>query len=151
MKIGELADRAGVSAKTVRYYEGIGLLQPPERTASNYRDYGEEVAERLRFIRDSQAAGLTLNEVGSILEMKDAGQSTCAHTRDLVHRHLADIDQQIAALQAQRVEVAALAQRADAVDPGACTDPHRCQVIEEAAESAHQPGARRSFTLRAAG
>ncbi len=80
MKIGDLADGAGVSAKTVRYYESIGLLAEPERTASNYRDYGDDAAARLRFIRDSQAAGLTLAEVGSILEMKDAGQSTCGHT-----------------------------------------------------------------------
>ncbi len=73
MKIGELAERAGVSAKTVRYYESIGLLAEPERTTSNYRDYGADAVDRLRFIRDSQAAGLTLAEVGSILEMKDAG------------------------------------------------------------------------------
>lgn len=147
MKIGELAERAGVSAKTVRYYESIGLLAEPERTTSNYRDYGADAVDRLRFIRDSQAAGLTLAEVGSILEMKDAGESTCGHTRDLVHRHLADIDAQIAALQAQRVEMAALAERADGVDPGACTDPHRCQVIAASAESAHQPGGRRVLAL----
>ena len=150
MKIGDLAQSVGVSAKTVRYYESIGLLAEPDRTASNYRDYGDDAAERLRFIRDSQAAGLTLAEVGSILEMKDAGKSTCGHTRDLVHRHLADIDAQIAALQAQRVEMAALAERADAVDPGACTDPHRCQVIAASTESAHQPGGRRVLALHSA-
>jgi DNA-binding transcriptional MerR regulator len=147
MKIGDLADSVGVSAKTVRYYESIGLLAEPERTSSNYRDYGEDAAKRLRFIRDSQAAGLTLAEVGSILEMKDAGQSTCGHTRDLVHRHLADIDGQIATLQAQRAEMVALAERADAVDPGACTDPHRCQVIQATAQSAHQPGTRTRLAL----
>ena len=90
MRIGELAAGGGVSAKTVRYYESIGLLAAPERTGSNYRDYGVPAIERLRFIRDSQAAGLTLAEVGSILDMKDAGKSTCGHTRDLLHRHLLD-------------------------------------------------------------
>jgi DNA-binding transcriptional MerR regulator len=150
MKIGELAESVGVSAKTVRYYESIGLLAEPERTASNYRDYEDAAAERLRFIRDSQAAGLTLAEVGSILEMKDAGQSTCGHTRDLVHRHLAEIDQQIATLEAQRLEMIALAARADAVDPGACTDPDRCQVILAGVGSAHQPGARRVLELHSA-
>ncbi len=129
MKIGELAARAGVSTKTIRYYEGIGLLRAPGRTSSNYRDYGDDAVERLRFIRDSQVAGLTLAEVGSILDMKDAGQSTCAHTRDLLHRHLAEIDEQIEALKAARKEMAALAERADAMDPGECSDPHRCQVI----------------------
>lgn len=151
MKIGELAELAGVSAKTVRYYESIGLLSDPERTASNYRDYGRDAAERLRFIRDSQAAGLTLAEIGSILDMKDAGQSTCAHTRDLVHRHLSEIDAQIEALQASRVQMAALAERADAMDPGACSDPHRCQVIVAANEGAHHPGARTRLALLSSG
>lgn len=147
MKIGELAESVGVSAKTVRYYESIGLLAEPGRTATNYRDYQDAAADRLRFIRDSQAAGLTLAEVGSILEMKDAGQSTCGHTRDLIHRHLAEIDQQIATLTQQRQEMLALAERADAVDPGACTDPDRCQVIQASVGSAHQPGARTRLAL----
>jgi DNA-binding transcriptional MerR regulator len=152
MKIGDLAERVGVSAKTVRYYESIGLLPEPERTASNYRDYGVDATERLRFIRDSQVAGLTLAEVGSILDMKDAGLSTCAHTRDLLHRHLDEIDVQIAALQAQRKEMVALAERADAVDPTACSDPHRCQVIAAAHDGlrehgAHDPGGRTRLTL----
>jgi DNA-binding transcriptional MerR regulator len=147
MRIGELAAGAGVSAKTVRYYESIGLLAEPERTTSNYREYGAPAAERLRFIRDSQVAGLTLAEVGSILEMKDAGESTCGHTRDLLHRHLAEIDHQIATLTAQRGEMLALATRADAVDPGACTDPDRCQVIQAGPGSAHRPGTRTQLTL----
>lgn len=147
MKIGDLADSVGVSAKTVRYYESIGLLAEPERTSSNYRDYGDAALERLRFIRDSQAAGLTLAEVGSILDMKDAGKSTCGHTRDLLHRHLAEIDHQIAVLTAQREEMVALAERADAVDPGACTDPDRCQVIQTTGASAHQPGTRTRLTV----
>ncbi len=149
MKIGELAESVGVTAKTIRYYEGIGLLRPPDRTSSNYRDYGDDAAERLRFIRDSQAAGLTLAEVGSILDMKDAGQSTCAHTRALVHRHLDEIDQQIEALKATRVEMAALADRADRMDSGECSDPHRCQVIVAAQEGAHSPGTRTRLPLLA--
>lgn len=151
MKIGELAERAGVSAKTVRYYEGLGLLPEPDRTSSNYRDYGDDAAERLRFIRDSQAAGLTLAEVGSILDMKDAGQSTCEHTRDLVHRHLADIDRQIAALTESRRELEKLAAAADAANPAACSDPNRCQVISHAEESAHRPGGRAALPLVGSG
>jgi MerR family copper efflux transcriptional regulator len=147
MKIGELADRAGVSTKTIRYYESIGLLRPPGRTSSNYRDYGDDAAERLRFIRDSQVAGLTLAEVGSILDMKDAGQSTCAHTRELIHRHLDEIDRQIEALKLARVEMAALAERADHMDPGECSNPHRCQVIAAAQEGAHAPGNRTRLPL----
>ena len=129
MRIGELADGVGVTTKTVRYYESIGLLAEPERTPSGYRDYGDAAVERLRFVRDSQASGLTLAEIQSVLELKDAGATSCEHTASLVKRHLAEIDAQIERLTLARAEMAALANRAQAVDPADCTDPNRCQVI----------------------
>ncbi|MFN3865639.1 MAG: heavy metal-responsive transcriptional regulator [Demequina sp.] len=129
MRIGELAQRAGVTAKTVRYYESVGLLPDPGRTGSGYRDYDDEAIERLRFVRDAQAAGLTLKESRAILDMKAEGHGTCQHTRALLDRHLEDIDAQIASLQAARAELVALSQRADVLDPAACTDPNRCQVV----------------------
>ena len=129
MKISELAGRAGVSAKTVRYYESIGLLPDPGRTASGYREYGDDALERLTFVRDAQAAGLSLKESGQILDMKDAGHGTCEHTRGLLDRHLVDIDAQIASLEAARAELLALRRRADILDPADCNDPHRCQVL----------------------
>lgn len=129
MRIGQLADRAGVSATALRYYESIGLIPEPERTASGYRDYTEEALAQLRFVRDAQAAGLTLAETREILDMKASGQSTCEHTRALVDKHLADIESQIESLLAAKRELTALAERADALDPSGCHDPHRCQVI----------------------
>jgi len=150
MKIGELAERSRVTAKTIRYYEGIGLVPEPGRTSSNYRDYGEDAVERLRFIRDSQVAGLSLAEVGSILEMKDAGQSTCSHTQDLVQRHIDEIDQQMAALRQNRKAMIELADAAGSMDPGGCSDPQRCQVISgyaDDAHAAHFPRKRRSLAL----
>ena len=129
MKIGELGDACGVTAKTIRYYESIGLLDEPERTASGYRMYGNEDIDRLRFIRDAQATGLKLDEIASVLELKGAGERSCAHTRALIDTHLTAIDAQIAQLTAARGELAALAARANSLDPSACTDPNRCQVI----------------------
>lgn len=129
MRIGELADRAGVSTKTVRYYESIGVMGPPSRTPSGYRDYDDDAVDRLRFVRDAQATGLSLAEIQSVLELKDAGTRSCEHTRSLLERHLDDVDVQIARLQAARRELAALADRAADLDPAACTDPNRCQVI----------------------
>ena len=147
MKIGELADRSGVTAKTIRYYESIGLMPAPDRTTSNYRDYDDDAEGRLRFVRDSQAAGLTLAEVASILEMKDAGESTCEHTRLLVQRHIDEIDQQMRVLRENRAVMVALAKAAGSMDPGACSDSSRCQVISShsvaASDSAHKPGGRR--------
>ena len=129
MKIGELGEAAGVSTKTIRYYESIGLIEEPERTASGYRDYDERAVERLRFVRDAQATGLTLAEIASVLELKGSGERSCAHTTALIEAHLAAIDAQIEQLAAARAELASMAERARALDPASCTDPNRCQVI----------------------
>ncbi|MDH3753328.1 MAG: heavy metal-responsive transcriptional regulator [Acidimicrobiia bacterium] len=129
MKIGELAEQADVSTKTVRYYESIGLLAEPARTPSGYRDYDHDAVERLRFVRDAQATGLALAEIVSILELKDAGSTSCQHTTALLERHLAELDEQITRLQQARAELTGLADRAARLDPSSCTDPNRCQVI----------------------
>jgi DNA-binding transcriptional MerR regulator len=120
---------SGLSAQTIRYYESIALLPQPERTPSGYRDYTIDVAERLRFIRDAQACGLTLDEVQTLLSMKDAGLATCEHTLEFLDRHIAEIDDQLERLQVARAEMVELAARARRLDPATCTDPNRCQVI----------------------
>ena len=132
MRIGAVADAAGVTAKTIRYYESIGLVPEPGRTDSGYRDFGADTVDRLRFIRDAQASGLTLAEIQSVLELKDAGARSCEHTAELLERHLADLDDQIGRLQEARTELALLARRARALDHADCTDPNRCHVIEAA-------------------
>ena len=93
MRIGELGERAEVSTKTIRYYESLGLLDEPARTPAGYRDYDDAALERLRFVRDAQATGLSLAEIASVLELKSSGQRSCAHTTDLLERHLVEIDQ----------------------------------------------------------
>ena len=129
MRIGELADRADVTAKTVRYYESIGVMKEPERTASGHRDYNNDAVDRLRFIREAQATGLTLSEIESVLELKDSGARSCSHTRSLLEEHLSDLDIQIERLLSAREVLANLAERAADLDPTSCTDPNRCQVI----------------------
>jgi DNA-binding transcriptional MerR regulator len=129
MRIGELASAGGVTAKTVRYYESLGLLCPPRRLSNGYREYGSDAVDRLRFVRDAQAAGLSLAEAGTILTMKDEGRGTCHHTREMLDRHIAEIDSQIASLLAAKGELTALSRRAESLDPADCTDPNRCQVL----------------------
>lgn len=129
MRIGELAHKAGVTAKTIRYYESIGLMPDPGRTASGYRVYDQGALERLQFVRDAQAAGLSLKDSRTILDMKAAGHGTCEHTQALLDQHLVDIDAQIASLEAARKELLNLSAQAEGLDPAACTDPHRCQVL----------------------
>ena len=135
MKIGELGDQCGVTTKTIRYYESIGLLDEPLRTPSGYRDYGDVAVERLRFIRDAQSTGLSLAEISSVLELKGAGERSCAHTMALIGSHLLAIDAQIDQLTAARRELATLAKRAKSLDPVSCTDPNRCQVIDASRQS----------------
>jgi len=131
MKIGELGDACGVTAKTIRYYESIGLLDAPSRTPSGYRDYDQQAVERLQFVRDAQATGLALAEIASVLELKNSGERSCAHTTALLLTHVAAIDAQIEQLTSARRELVALAQRSTSLDPAACTDPNRCQVIAQ--------------------
>jgi DNA-binding transcriptional MerR regulator/copper chaperone CopZ len=130
MRIGELAAQADVTAKTVRYYESIGLLDEPERTPSGYRDYDQVALDRLRFIRDAQASGLSLAEIQSVLALKDAGSRSCSHTSGLLDDHLTDLDRQIRRLETTRNQLRDLAERAAQLDPADCTDPNRCQVID---------------------
>lgn len=129
MRIGELAAEAEVSTKTIRYYESLGLVAEPDRTASGYRDYAPSDIERLRFIRDAQATGLTLSEIASVLELKSSGERSCSHTLQLLERHLEDVDTQIERLKASKVLLQELAERAAELDPANCTDPNRCQII----------------------
>lgn len=129
MQIGELARASGITTKTVRYYESIGLLDAPKRTAGGYRSYAPDVLERLDFIRQAKASGLTLSEIRSILEIKEAGGRSCDHTRSLLTAHLAALDAKIDELLAARKELRRLSERAGRLDPAECTDANRCQVI----------------------
>jgi MerR family transcriptional regulator, Zn(II)-responsive regulator of zntA len=73
MRIGDVAARAGVPAKTIRFWEDQRLLPPPDRTPAGYRDYGPAILERLAFIRQAQASGLTLTAIRQVLEVRDGG------------------------------------------------------------------------------
>jgi MerR family copper efflux transcriptional regulator len=130
MRIGGLAELSGLSTQAIRYYESIDLLPEPDRTPAGYRDYAVDAVQRLRFIRDAQASGLTLAEVQALLSMKDSGIATCAHTQSFLDRHIAEIDLQIERLQDARAEMSDLLERARRLDPATCTDPNRCQVID---------------------
>lgn len=129
MRIGELAHRTGTTAKTIRYYEEIGLLPEPERSFNNYRDYSDEFVERLEFVRDAQATGLTLTEIASILDLRSQGESTCHHVVDLLERHLIALDKHIKTLRQTRRKLGELTDRARSLDPADCVDPNRCQTI----------------------
>ncbi len=131
MRIGELSERTGVPTRTIRYYEDIGVLPEPSRAANGYRTYGESAVDRLRFVKDAQASGLTLEEISSILGLRGHGDSTCEHVIELLESHLADLDRRIADLNSTRHRLAELTRRARTLDHADCNDPNRCHVIVE--------------------
>lgn len=131
VQIGELAKTAGVTTKTIRYYESIGVLDEPQRTESGYRTYGPGAIERLDFVRQAQSSGLALAEIRSILEIKDDGGQACQHTTALLRGHLDELDARIVELEAAREELRAMYERAGSLDPAECTDANRCQIITE--------------------
>ena len=92
LTIGELAAKTGVPTTTIRYYEREGLLQSPQRTAANYRAYDQEGVERLRFIRASQAAGLTLSDVKTLLGYRDGTILPCREVRVLLEKRLKTVE-----------------------------------------------------------
>ncbi|MHB1064860.1 MAG: MerR family transcriptional regulator [Georgenia sp.] len=77
MRIGELAREGGVNPKTIRYYESIGLLPEPDRTASGYRDYEPSDLARLTFIRSAKRLGISLDEIREILAFQQRGEARC--------------------------------------------------------------------------
>lgn len=95
MRIGELANRAGSQPETVRYYERLGLLPQPERTEGNYRIYDDGHLERLRFIRNCRAIGMTLEEVRRLLYFRDRPDLACHEINQLLDTHIARLEEQL--------------------------------------------------------
>lgn len=129
MRIGELADRAGISAKAIRYYEQVGILAPPARTPSGYRAYDPSVLGRLGFVRAAQALGFTLGEIRQVIAFRDEGTAPCGHVAGLLRQRAAELDRRIAELQQLRGELGRLAERAASLDPEDCPPERVCHVI----------------------
>lgn len=129
MRIGELAEVAGTTSKTLRFYEDQGLLPPAERTPAGYRDYAPDAAARIDFIHRGQAAGLTLAQIRQIIDIRDHGQAPCGHVRDLLDTRLADIEQQIAHLIGLRDTIATLRDDAAHPEPSTCSADKVCRYL----------------------
>jgi len=106
LRIGELAERCGVSRDTVRFYERERLLPPARRTASGYRLYGEGDAGRVRFIRRAQAMGLTLEDIRELLRLQTLRTpEQCRRVGARLRARIAAVDQKLAQLRAFREEL----------------------------------------------
>jgi MerR family copper efflux transcriptional regulator len=112
MRIGELGEKAELSAKTIRYYEAIRILPEPDRTPSGYRDYEESALERLRFIKAAQAVAFTLGEIKEVLAFGDRGEAPCTHVTHLMEGRIRNLSQHIRGLQEMRCQLQRLVERA---------------------------------------
>jgi Cu(I)-responsive transcriptional regulator len=108
LTIGELGRLTDTKVETIRYYERIGLLAAPARTAGNYRAYGPEQLSRLSFIRRSRDLGFSLTQVRALLDLSDDRDRPCEAVDAIAKEHLAEVDRKIADLRALRRELASM-------------------------------------------
>ncbi|MGH9279107.1 MAG: MerR family DNA-binding protein [Acidimicrobiales bacterium] len=153
MRIGELAEHLGVTTKSIRFYESIGLMPEPARTASGYRDYAPADAERLTFIKTAQRLGLSLDEIREIIAFRDRGEPPCAYVAGVLRDQVADLDRRIREMRRLRDELEVLEAKAAAGAGGASA---YCGVIEHVRlgrrpePSALKPGSVGGRVVRAA-
>jgi len=108
MRVAELGAAVGMSPDTIRYYEKAGLLPPPERTQSGYRQYDATAVDRLLFIQGAQRLGLKLGDIRDLLAIRDTGVCPCEPAEQLLARRLAELDEEMARLAALRAEMVAM-------------------------------------------
>jgi DNA-binding transcriptional MerR regulator len=137
MLIGELARRAGVKAQTIRYYEGLGLLSRANRSASGYRRYGLEALDELRFIRNAQSLGFSLDDVRQILDVARAGRAPCSRVLLIAEAHVVGLGRRIEQLTRLRDDLRrAVVKWKDGGRPSHCAST-LCGLISEAADDSN--------------
>lgn len=111
MNIGQAADRSGVPAKTIRYYESIGLIRPADRTDGNYRDYDDSSVRILQFLKRARSFGFSIEDCRELLSLYlDRGRSS-ADVKAMAQRRVDEIDRKILELQALRTTLGSLVER----------------------------------------
>jgi Cu(I)-responsive transcriptional regulator len=108
MNIGELARAAATKAETIRYYERIGLMPPPPRTAGNYRDYSAGHVSCLAFTRRARDLGFSIEQIRALLDLADQKEHSCEAVDAIAREHLADVKRKLADLSTLRRELESL-------------------------------------------
>jgi MerR family copper efflux transcriptional regulator len=134
LTIGRLADRCGVSRDAIRFYEREGLLPRPRRTASRYRVYGDEDERRLRFVRQAQGIGLTLDDIRELLRHEQL------RTPDECRRVAARLRERIEVIDGKLAELKAFRRRlADNLDRCEHAEGQACPVVLDLSAAASRP------------
>ena len=120
MNIGEAASESGVPAKTIRYYESIGLIPPAVRAENGYRNYSPFDIETLKFIQHARRLGFSVKDVGGLLELWRDKSRTSADVKALALKHIFDVEKRIAELQSIRNTLIDLTDRCHGDDRPDC-------------------------------
>ena len=130
--IGALSDRTGVKVETIRYYEQVGLLPPPERSEGNQRRYGHVHVERLAFIKHARDLGFPIDGIRALLRLSDNSGMPCDEAHAISAAHLADVRHKIVRLRSLEAELERIATTCSG-GVAACD----CAIIEALADHAH--------------
>lgn len=103
--IGQVTDLTGIPIRTIRYYESLGLINSLRRTEGGFRQFSLDVLTRLAFIKRAQNLGLSLEEIGNILQVYDQGQTPCGEIKEKLEEKVLQIDRQIDQLLTLRSEI----------------------------------------------
>lgn len=125
LTIGEVAKRAGVGVETVRFYERQGLIEEPSRRSSGYRQFDEQVVDRLRFIREAKELGFTLKEIKELLSLKLDPATTCGDVKGRAEAKIADIKEKIRTLQRMQKALVKLTKACSGDGPS-----RECPILE---------------------
>ncbi len=129
--IGHLARSTGCKVQTIRYYEQIGLLPKPARTAGNQRVYGQVQRDRLDFIRHARELGFPVEAIRELLALGDRPEQSCERADRIASAHLKEVEGKIARLTALRAELARMVR---SCRRGRIAE---CRVIEALSDHAH--------------
>ncbi len=129
MNIGEAARASGVSAKMIRYYESVGLIEPTQRTDAGYRIYGGNEIHLLKFIRQARRLGFLVDDIRKLLALWQDRSRASAEVKTIALEHVAELDNRIAELTDMRNTLAKLA--------SCCHGDDRpdCPILEQLADT----------------
>lgn len=105
MKIQEFSQLSGLSPKTIRYYESIGILSSPQRAPNGYRDYSAEDLERARFVAGIRSLDLSLDEIAEILAMRERREAPCRTLLDRIEQKADQIEERIRLLRQMEIDL----------------------------------------------
>ena len=143
MKIGQLAHAAGTQVETIRFYEREGLLPAAQRNEANYRVYDQRHVQRLAFIRHCRCLDMSLDEIRTLLECKDAPGDNCGEVNHLIDDHIEHVASRIRQLKALERELRALRAGCVSIEPGA-----RCGILSGLDQAARDHDHRAASTAR---